>query len=599
MDDKKAEVESRSERFHYNGFLPDTLNSSYHEVDLTAEPPPSDAEAVIIDGQKSRTLQNKEPLKQAQREEDDSDEELDFYEASPSQRLLPLSETHVATQWKRTPSLTALREGQQGLDELEEISNDEAHDSQQELTIESAIDQIGFGRFQIKISIMTGLCWMADAFEIMLLSILAPELLCIWHLERWQEALITTIVFVGYLISSPLWGKFCDKFGRKTGLICCSSVILYFGLLSAATPNYMWLLIMRGMVGFGIGGASQTVTLYSEFLPAKTRGFCIVFLEIFWVLGVVFEVLLGMIVMPTLGWRYLLLFSAIPLLLFVLCSNVFPESAYYYVACGEREKAMSILKQVADGNGKPMPKGRLKIDETSSKRGRFSDLFVTRETGITTLLLTFIWFINAFAYYGIVLLSSELFSRNDDCYGGDGSDENTLSACFDECTTLDPSDYGSLLITTFAEFPGILVTLLMIEYLGRKKSMAIQFFLCSIFIFLLNMCTTRFGLTVLLFAARAFISGGFQALYVYTPEVYPTHVRAIGLGSCSSAARIGAIITPFVAQVMLATSPSLAFCIYGVSAVLCAIACIALPIETRGRELLSSVKQLKGELHPG
>ena len=57
---------------------------------------------------------------------------------------------------------------------------------------------------------------MADAFEIMLLSILAPELLCIWHLERWQEALITTIVFVGYLISSPLWGKFCDKFGRKT-----------------------------------------------------------------------------------------------------------------------------------------------------------------------------------------------------------------------------------------------------------------------------------------------------------------------------------------------------------------------------------------------
>ena len=45
--------------------------------------------------------------------------------------------------------------------------------------------------------------------------------------------------------------------------------------------------------------------------------------------------------------------------------QVFPESAYYYVACGEREKAMSILKQVADGNGKPMPKGRLKIDETS------------------------------------------------------------------------------------------------------------------------------------------------------------------------------------------------------------------------------------------
>ena len=84
-----------SERFHYNGFLPDTLNSSYHEVDLNAEPPPSDADVVIIDGQQSRTLKDKELLQQAQREEDDSDEELDFYEASPSQRLLPLSETHV------------------------------------------------------------------------------------------------------------------------------------------------------------------------------------------------------------------------------------------------------------------------------------------------------------------------------------------------------------------------------------------------------------------------------------------------------------------------------------------------------------------------
>ncbi|XP_033628446.1 uncharacterized protein LOC117290967 isoform X2 [Asterias rubens] len=117
MADKKAEVASRSERFHYNGFLPDTLNSSYHEVDLNAEPPPSDADVVIIDGQQSRTLKDKELLQQAQREEDDSDEELDFYE--------------VATQRKRTPSLTALRDGQQGHDELEEISSDEAHDSQQ------------------------------------------------------------------------------------------------------------------------------------------------------------------------------------------------------------------------------------------------------------------------------------------------------------------------------------------------------------------------------------------------------------------------------------------------------------------------------------
>ncbi|XP_038059039.1 synaptic vesicle 2-related protein-like isoform X2 [Patiria miniata] len=466
----------------------------------------------------------------------------------------------------------------------------------EEYTLEDAIEQIGFGRFQMKISVLTGLCWMADAFEIMLLSILAPALLCRWHLSRWEEAFITTVVFVGYLISSPLWGKFCDKYGRRKGLIFCSSVILYFGLLSAATPNFTWLLIMRGLVGFGIGGASQSVTLYSEFLPGKIRGFCIVFLEVFWVLGVVFEVLLGLIVMPTLGWRYLLLFSAFPLLLFVISCKFFPESAYYYLACGDREKATEILKQVADGNGKPMPAGRLKMDETTTQRGRFADLFATRQTAITTGLLIFIWFVNAFAYYGVVLLSTELFSKNYNCDATSDAVETT-ETCFDDCQTLQTSDYASLLITTFAEFPGIVITLIVIEFLGRKKTMAIQFLLCSVFIFLLNICASRTGLTIILFVARALISGGFQALYVYTPEVYPTHVRAIGLGSCSSAARIGAITTPFVAQVLLAGSPALAFSIYGVTAVLCAIACMLLPIETKGRQLLTSVQQLKEDLH--
>ena len=57
---------------------------------------------------------------------------------------------------------------------------------------------------------------MSDAGELMLLSMLSPELHCKWHLAKWQQALITTIVFCGYLLASPFWGKFADKYGRKT-----------------------------------------------------------------------------------------------------------------------------------------------------------------------------------------------------------------------------------------------------------------------------------------------------------------------------------------------------------------------------------------------
>jgi hypothetical protein len=50
-------------------------------------------------------------------------------------------------------------------------------------------------------------------------------------------------------------------------------------------------------------------------------------------------------------------------------------------------------------------------------------------------------------------------------------------------------------------------------------------------------------------------------------------------------ARLGAIITPFLAQVLLKISPHLAISLYGLVAFLAAIASLCLPIETKGRQL--------------
>ena len=52
---------------------------------------------------------------------------------------------------------------------------------------------MGFSKFQIKLSLVTGLAWMADSMEMMLLSILGPALLCEWSLKSWEKALITTV----------------------------------------------------------------------------------------------------------------------------------------------------------------------------------------------------------------------------------------------------------------------------------------------------------------------------------------------------------------------------------------------------------------------
>ena len=50
-------------------------------------------------------------------------------------------------------------------------------------------------------------------------------------------------------------------------------------------------------------------------------------------------------------------------------------------------------------------------------------------------------------------------------------------------------------------------------------------------------------------------TGVFQAVYVYTPEVFSTNIRAAALGVFSGSARVGAIVTPYVAQVRHATIP--------------------------------------------
>ncbi|XP_038559644.1 synaptic vesicle 2-related protein [Micropterus salmoides] len=447
--------------------------------------------------------------------------------------------------------------------------------------VEDAVEAIGFGTFQWKLSILTGLSWMADAMEMMILSILAPQLHCEWRLPSLEVALLTSAVFIGMMISSSLWGNIADRYGRKTGLKMSVLWTMFYGLMSAFAPVYGWILVLRALVGFGIGGAPQSVTLYAEFLPMRARATCILLIEIFWALGTVFEVLLAILVMPTLGWRWLLGLSTIPLFIFAILCFWLPESARYDVLTGNQEKALATLKRIATENGAPMPLGKL-IAARQEDRGKFQDLFSSHFRW-TTVLLWFIWFANAFSYYGLVLLTTELFQEGGACGMSKGNKRELR--CNLECKYLNSDDYKDLLWTTLSEFPGLLVTLWAIDRLGRRKTMALCFFIFSMCIIPLYGCVGRTSMTVLIFIARAFIAGGFQAAYVYTPEVYPTATRALGLGTSSGMARVGALITPFVAQVMLESSVYLALSVYCCCCLLAAVASCALPIETTGRGL--------------
>lgn len=57
---------------------------------------------------------------------------------------------------------------------------------------------------------------MADSMEMTILSIIGPTMQCEWEISTFQKALLTTIVFLGMMISPTFWSQLSDRYGRKS-----------------------------------------------------------------------------------------------------------------------------------------------------------------------------------------------------------------------------------------------------------------------------------------------------------------------------------------------------------------------------------------------
>jgi MFS family permease len=81
---------------------------------------------------------------------------------------------------------------------------------------------------------------------------------------------------------------------------------------------------------------------------------------------------------------------------------------------------------------------------------------------------------------------------------------------------------------------------------------------------------------------RMSILGAYAALLVVTAEVFPTKIRATGVGLCGAVARVAGIITPFVAEVSVNDSYVVPLAVYSGTALLAAVVAMLLPYETAG-----------------
>lgn len=499
-----------------------------------------------------------------------------------------------------------------------------------ELTVEDVVERIGQGRFQLKAMFVAGSTWVADGLELVVQSMLGSALACDWQITHAEQTLVFVVVFIFMFVGSSFFGILADRFGRRRVCLLAIFVTFVFGSASAFSPNIIAMYLTRGLCAFGIGGVHLAITMFAEFSPAKTRARGILLLELFWAVGTVLASVLALFLMPALGWRWLLGAASIPIAISFGLVWWLPESPRWLVRRNRMEEARAILVDAARLNRVSLPPFRL-VSKTDDRRvsERPARMYVARLfhplLRRVTLTMWFVWPISVIAYYGIVLLTTTVFeaeARGVRCSSVDSMMTSsaltesmtaavaasattalnaTMSAVADAsayapCVRLSQADYVSIMIESSFEVPGILVTIFLIDRLGRRRTAAIEYVVMGVCLLVMIPCLGRVVETGVLAIARAMIIGAFQIAYVYTPEVYPLDLRASALGTAMSVSRVGAMAAPFLAQYLAAESLTATFVTFAGLCFAAAIAWYSLPYETTGLRLFESIADLRSFL---
>ena len=127
-----------------------------------------------------------------------------------------------------------------------------------------------------------------------------------------------------------LSGMLADRFGRRQLFMLTLLVYAVATGLSALSIALWMLILLRFVVGVGLGGELPvTTTLVTEFMPQKQRGRGIVLLESFWAVGWFVAALVSYLFIPHFGWRSGFLVGMLPAFYVLYLRRGIPESPRY------------------------------------------------------------------------------------------------------------------------------------------------------------------------------------------------------------------------------------------------------------------------------
>lgn len=442
--------------------------------------------------------------------------------------------------------------------------------SQQEVV--ARLERLPLSAWQIKIRIIVGTATFFDAFDALAIAFILPAIIPLWHLKPADIGWLISMGYVGQLIGALAGGWLAERLGRRPVIIAS---IFWFGALSIACAyawSYQSLVVMRTLQGLGLGAEVPVAATYiSELAKARGRGRFVLLFELVFPVGILMAALLGRWIVPNLGWQYMFYVGGLPALLALVMMRLIPESPRWLASRGRTEMAKASLAEieahVEQATGAPLPPPQAMHAISTANSASWSDLF-RGDYARRTLVLWLCWFATYLANYGLTTWLPSVYQQ-------------VFKLPIEQALS-----YG--LIANILGLASSLACALLIDRVGRKVWFTCAFGGSAIALLTLWAIGPTTPERVLVCSTLSFmcISTLSLSLYLYTAELYPTRVRALGTGAATAWLRIASIVGPVTVGTLVASGGlSTVFLLFGSVVLLAAVVIASFGTETKGKVL--------------
>lgn len=207
------------------------------------------------------------------------------------------------------------------------------------LDLDELLDGQVVRRSTVLVLAVATLALVSDGFDIAAIGFAAPDLARQWQVSPAAMRPVFSAGIFGLLIGSPLLGFVGDRFGRKRAVVLGLGWAGLLTLACAAANSLQSLAVLRFLAGVGLGGViSNVIALAAEAAPKRWRGRFVVVVGLGVPIGFILPGPLAAVLMPLFGWKVLFLVGGVLSLVIVAAvALAVPESIRFLLARGGRE----------------------------------------------------------------------------------------------------------------------------------------------------------------------------------------------------------------------------------------------------------------------